>query len=80
METCKMICNGTDYANGLNGGDKKLCEIDLCRGLQQLNGLELPIWVDEANTIDPERIPGLKQQLIIIERTDDLLEVKGENK
>lgn len=76
VETCKMVCGGTDY-NNLNGGDRKLCEVDLCRGLQEMNGLNLPIWVDESNTIDPWRIPiDMEQQLILISRTDDALKVE----
>ena len=76
VETCKMVCGGTDY-NNLNGGDRKLCEVDLCRGLQEMNGLNLPIWIDEANTIDPWRIPmDMEQQLILISRTDDILKVE----
>lgn len=76
VETCKMVCAGTDY-NNLNGGDRKLCEVDLCRGLQEMNGLNLPIWIDEANTIDPWRIPvDMEQQLILIGRTDDALKVE----
>lgn len=75
VETCKIMCDGTDYFN-LNGGDKKLCEIDLCRGLQEINGLCLPIWCDESNTIDDWRIPqDLEQQLILIEKTRGELEV-----
>lgn len=76
VETCKMVCGGTDY-NNLNGGDRKLCEVDLCRGLQEMNGLSLPIWIDEANTIDPWRIPqDMEQQLILISRTDDEMKVE----
>lgn len=76
VETCKMVCGGTDYSN-LNGGDRKLCEVDLCRGLQEMNGLCLPIWIDEANTIDPWRIPqDMEQQLILIGRTDDALKLE----
>lgn len=75
VETCKMVCGGTDYSN-LNGGDRKLCEVDLCRGLQEMNGMNLPIWIDEANTIDSWRIPiDMAQQLILISRTDDELSV-----
>lgn len=77
VETCKLMCSGTSYFNGLNGGDKKLCEIDLCRGLQEMNNLVLPIWTDECNTIDPWRIPqDLEQQIILIQRTDGELQVK----
>ena len=79
VETCKLVCNGTSYFGGLNGGDKKLVEIYLVAGLQELNDLCLPIWIDEANVVDPERVPNdLKQQLIVINRSDDEnITVKG---
>ena len=77
FETLKMMCDGTDFLSGLNGGDKRLVELDLCRGLQEMNGLCLPIWVDEANTIDPERVPtNLEQQIILIERANRDLTVE----
>ena len=77
VETLKLVCDGTDYFGGLNGGDQRLVELDLCRGLQEINGLCLPIWLDEANTIDPERIPqDLEQQLICLERADCSLKVE----
>ena len=77
FETLKLVCDGTDYFGGLNGGDQRLVELDLCRGLQEINGLCLPIWLDESNTIDPERIPqDLGQQLICLERADCSLKVE----
>lgn len=77
VETLKLLCDGTDYFGGLNGGDQRLLELDLCRGLQEINGLCLPIWLDESNTIDPERIPqNLEQQLICLERYDGDLKVE----
>lgn len=77
IETLKLVCDGTDYFGGLNGGDQRLVELDLCRGLQEINDLRLPIWLDESNTIDPERIPqDLEQQLICLERSDCSLKVE----
>ena len=77
FETLKLECDGTSYFDGLNGGDQRLVELDLCRGLQEINGLCLPIWLDESNTIDPERIPqDLEQQLICLERADCGLKVE----
>lgn len=77
VETLKLVCDGTDYFGGLNGGDQRLVELDLCRGLQAINGLCFPIWLDESNTIDPERIPqDLEQQLICLERADCSLKVE----
>lgn len=77
VETLRLVCDGTDYFGGLNGGDQRLVELDLCRGLQEINGLCLPIWLDEANTIDLERIPqDLEQQLICLERANCGLKVE----
>lgn len=77
IETLKLVCDGTDYFSGLNGGDQRLVELDLCRGFQEINDLRLPIWLDESNTIDPERIPqDLEQQLICLERSDCSLKVE----
>lgn len=77
VETLKIVCGGTDYFDGLNTGDCKLCEIDLCRGLQELNNVFLPIFCDESGEIDSWRIPqNLKQQLILIERKDGELKVE----
>lgn len=77
VETLRLVVDGTDYFSGLNGGDQRLVELDLCRGLQEINGLCLPIWLDESNTIDTERIPqDLTQQLICLERADCSLKVE----
>lgn len=70
VETCKMICNGIDYNSGLNHSDKILCEVDLLNGLQEMNGLNLPLWIDDSESIDKSRIPVLDRQMIILRVTD----------
>ena len=77
VETCKMICNGIDYNSGLNHSDKILCEVDLLNGLQEMNGLNLPLWIDDSESIDKSRIPVLDRQMIILRVTDGDLKVKG---
>lgn len=75
VETCEIVCDGISYKD-LNNGDRKLSEVDLCRGLQEMNGLNFPIWIDESVVVDPDRIPvDMEQQLILISRTDDKLSV-----
>ena len=76
VETCKMICNGIDYNSGLNHSDKILCEVDLLNGLQEMNHLNLPIWIDDSESVNVERIPVLDRQMIILRVTDGDLEVK----
>lgn len=76
VETCKMICNGIDYNSGLNHSDKILCEVDLLNGLQEMNGLNLPLWIDDSESIDKSRIPVLDRQMIVLRVTDGDLMVK----
>lgn len=76
METCRMICNGIDYANGLNHSDRILCDIDLVMGLQEMNDLRLPVWVDDTESVNSDRIPGLDTQMILLKVSDGKLEVK----
>lgn len=76
LETCRMICNGIDYANGLNHSDRILCDIDLVMGLQEMNDLRLPVWVDDTENINSDRIPELDTQMILLKVSDGELKVK----
>lgn len=76
VETCKMICNGVNYFDGLNYSDKILCDIDLLRGLQALNSLNLPIFVDNSESVNANRLPSVEQQMIVLRVSDDDLRVK----
>lgn len=77
METCRMICNGIDYANGLNHSDRILCDIDLVMGLQEINDLRLPVWVDDTESVNSDRIPKLDTQMILLKVSDGELKVDG---
>lgn len=77
METCRMICNGIDYANGLNHSDRILCDIDLVMGLQEMNDLRLPVWVDDTESVNSDRIPELDTQMILLKVSDGELNVKS---
>lgn len=75
VETCKMICNGIDYNSGLNHSDKILCEVDLLNGLQEMNGLNLPVWIDDSESVNIDRLPILDRQMIVLRVTDGDLKV-----
>lgn len=77
LETCRMICNGIDYANGLNHSDRILCDIDLVMGSQEMNDLRLPVWVDDTESINSDRIPELDTQMILLKVSDGELSVKN---
>ena len=71
VETCKMVVDGINYFKGLNHGDRILCEIDLVKGLQKMNGLNTPIFVDDSESLDSDRVPDIEGQLILLERNDN---------
>ena len=70
-----MVCNptvgGISYFGGLNHGDRLLADMDICKAWQDASGVKLPIFLDDAESVDADRIPEYDRQLIILRRTDD---------
>src|SRR5699024_9761669 len=56
IETCKLMKNGIEYKN-LNYSDQLLCRIDLVCGFQKINGLSLPVFADNAESLNSWRLP-----------------------
>ena len=75
IETCKLMKNGIEYKN-LNYSDQLLCRIDLVCGFQKIKGLSLPIFADNAESINSERLPEIEQQMIVLEVSDGDLKVE----
>lgn len=76
FETLRIVRNGTDYFNGLNYSDRILCDISLVCGLQKLNGLSLPVWVDNTESVNADRMPEVDQQMILLRVSDGELQIK----
>lgn len=70
-ECCDFIYKGEPYSRNMNHGAKILTEIDICRALQKRCGVELPIMVDDTESLDTWRIPQIDSQLIMFRRSDD---------
>lgn len=77
FETLRIMCGGTEFFSGLNRSDQILCEIDLVCGLQKLNNLNLPVWVDNSEAVNAERLPEIEQQMIVLEVSDEPLTVEA---
>ena len=75
-ETLRIMCDGTDFFSGLNRSDQILCEVDLVCGLQKLNNLNLPVWVDNSEAVNADRLPEIEQQMIILEVSEEPLKVE----
>lgn len=70
-ECCEFIYKGEPYNRNMNHGAKLLTEIDICRAFQRKNDVEMPIIIDDTESLDAWRIPEIDTQLIVIRRTDD---------
>lgn len=70
-ECCEFIYKGEPYNRNMNHGAKLLTEIDICRAFQKKNDVEMPIIIDDTESLDAWRVPKIDSQLIVIRRTDD---------
>lgn len=70
-DICSPYVNGTSYDTTLNYGAKILAEIDVCLSFQKLYEVECPILLDNSESIDPDKIPDISNQIIRLMRTDN---------
>ena len=75
IETCKLMKDGIEYKN-LNYSDQLLCRIDLVCGFQKIKGLSLPIFADNAESLNSWRLPETGRQMVFLEVTDGNLSVE----
>lgn len=70
-DICEFYVDGTPYSKGLNYSNRLLAEVDIARALQKKYDICAPILLDNAESIDSNRIPNIENQLIVFQRTDD---------
>lgn len=76
IETCKLMKDGIEYKN-LNYSDQLLCRIDLVCGFQKIKGLSLPIFADNAESLNSWRLPNTGRQMVFLEVTESDLAVEN---
>lgn len=62
-QTCKLTVNGVPF-NDLNNGHKIIARLNLIKALQNLYDVYLPVFVDNAESINDFNIPNMNCQLI----------------
>ena len=75
VEVCEMLRNGVEYRN-LNYSDQLICKVDLLCGFQKIQGVSLPIFIDNAESINVSRRPVTNMQMVFLEVTDTDLKVE----
>lgn len=70
-DICSPVIGGESYDRNLNHGAKILAEIDICRAFQRANDIVALIICDDTESLDPDRVPNIENQIILLMRTDD---------
>ena len=74
-EVCELVRHGIKYSD-LSYSEQIKTELSMVRGFQRMNNLNLPIWIDNSESINNEGIPELDTQMIVLKVTDN--ELKAE--
>lgn len=65
VEVCKMVSDGIEFKD-FNHSKKLNAELDMCVGFQKIVGVELPVFLDDTESINEENIPDVGRQLILL--------------
>ena len=76
-DCCECTVNGVPYST-LNSGHRIVAGLDIIRSLSELYGVSVPIFVDNAESLNDFNVPDMDMQLILLTVTEDKqLKVEG---
>lgn len=76
-DCCECTVGGVPYSS-LNSGHKIVAGLDIIRSLSELYGVSVPIFVDNAESLNDFNVPDMDMQLILLTVTEDKqLKVEG---
>lgn len=76
-DCCECTVNGVPYST-LNSGHRIVAGLDIIRSLNELYGVSVPIFVDNAESLNEYNVPDMDAQLILLSVSEDKqLKVEG---
>lgn len=76
-DCCECTVNGVPYST-LNSGHRIVAGLDIIRSLSELYGVNVPIFVDNAESLNEFNVPDMDAQLILLSVSEDKqLKVEG---
>ena len=76
-DCCECTVNGVPYST-LNSGHRIVAGLDIIRSLSELYGVSVPIFVDNAESLNEFNVPNMDAQLILLSVSEDKqLKVEG---
>lgn len=70
-ETCIPTVDGRRFGDSTNTGREIVAKLDICNSLQKFFGVNLPVFLDNAESINDFNIPEMDCQLILMNVTED---------
>lgn len=76
-DCCECTVNGVPYST-LNSGHRIVAGLDIIRSFSELYGVSVPIFVDNAESLNEFNVPDMDAQLILLSVSEDKqLKVEG---
>lgn len=76
-DCCECTVNGVPYST-LNSGHRIVAGLDIIRSLSELYGVSVPIFIDNAESLNEFNVPDMDTQLILLSVSEDKqLKVEG---
>ena len=69
-DCCEYSVNGVGYSD-LNNGHRIVAGLDIIRSLSELYGVSVPIFVDNAESLNEFNVPDMDEQLILLSVSED---------
>lgn len=69
-DCCECTVNGVPYST-LNSGHSIVAGLDIIRSLSELYGVSVPIFVDNAESLNEFNVPDMDAQLILLSVSED---------
>lgn len=70
VDVCKCMIDGVSYDAQLNHGNRIQADIDIIQAFQKLYNVKLPVFIDDCESIDSNKIPQLDTQVIKLVHVD----------
>lgn len=74
-ECCEPVLNGIPYV-ALSKGEQLKASLDILRALQKAYGVELPVFIDDAESYTSNSFVDLPNQVILLKAVEDVNELQ----
>ncbi len=71
LDVCVPMIGDKTFTDSMNTGLKIQAKLDICDSIQKFYGMDLPIFLDNAESINDKNIPATDCQLVVLKVTED---------